>query len=82
MGNEAVRKGAQDYLVKGQTPSRMLLRSIHLAIERKRMEQALRESEEKNALLANYIKLSSQAFGVGYPDGSLGMVNVAFATAK
>ena len=47
VGIEAVRKGAQDYLVKGQTPSRMLLRSIHHAIERKRMEKALRQSEKR-----------------------------------
>ncbi|MGA2798621.1 MAG: response regulator, partial [Thermoguttaceae bacterium] len=47
VGIEAVRKGAQDYLVKGQTPSRMLLRSIHHAIERKRMEKALRQSEDR-----------------------------------
>jgi PAS domain S-box-containing protein len=47
LGIEAVRIGAQDYLVKGQTPSRMLLRSIHHAIERKHLEEALRQSEEK-----------------------------------
>ncbi|MFQ5923602.1 MAG: response regulator [Anaerolineales bacterium] len=44
---EAVRKGAQDYLIKGQPDSRMLARSIHYAIERKRAEEALRESEER-----------------------------------
>jgi signal transduction histidine kinase len=41
IGIEAVRKGAQDYLVKGQNKPHMLLRAIHHAIERKRMETAL-----------------------------------------
>ena len=47
VGIEAVRKGAQDYLVKGQTQPRMLVRVIHHAIERKRLEKALRRSEER-----------------------------------
>ncbi len=46
VGIEAVRKGAQDYLVKGQTEPRMLVRSMHHAIERKRMEEALRQAKE------------------------------------
>jgi signal transduction histidine kinase/DNA-binding response OmpR family regulator len=35
---EAVRAGAQDYLVKGQTGARKLLQTIHHAMERKRLE--------------------------------------------
>jgi len=41
VGVEAVRQGAQDYLVKGQTDSRLLARSIRYAIERNRAELAL-----------------------------------------
>ena len=37
MGVESLRVGAQDYLVKGQTPSRVLGRAIHHALERKRL---------------------------------------------
>ena len=45
MGAEALRAGAQDYLVKGAVGSDLLARSIRYAIERKRVEEALRASE-------------------------------------
>jgi two-component system cell cycle sensor histidine kinase/response regulator CckA len=40
-----VREGAQDYIVKGSFDGRLLLRSIRYAIERKKTEEALRQSE-------------------------------------
>jgi len=43
----AVREGAQDYLVKSQIDGRLLVRTMYHAIERKRTEEALRESEER-----------------------------------
>jgi signal transduction histidine kinase len=41
LGIAAVREGAQDYLVKGQSDRRLLVRAIRYAIERHRAEEAL-----------------------------------------
>ncbi len=46
----AVRLGAQDYLIKREVETALLIRSIRYAIERQRAEEALRESEERYAL--------------------------------
>ncbi|GAB4318919.1 MAG: hypothetical protein Kow0059_12720 [Candidatus Sumerlaeia bacterium] len=46
----AVAEGAQDYLVKGQVNSDLLVRSIRYAVARHHAEEALRESEERYAL--------------------------------
>ncbi|GAB1420275.1 hypothetical protein MASR2M15_03650 [Anaerolineales bacterium] len=47
LGVEAVQMGAQDYLVKGDVESRLLVRSVRYAIERNRTEIALRQSEKE-----------------------------------
>jgi len=45
VGLEAVRRGVQDYLIKGQAYGRQTARSIRYAIERKRTEEALKQAE-------------------------------------
>jgi PAS domain S-box-containing protein len=47
VGIEAVQRGAQDYLVKGQIEGKVLWRVINYSIERKRAEEALAKSEER-----------------------------------
>ena len=44
LGVEALKKGAQDYLIKGQVDSPLLVRSIRYAIERNLLENQLLQS--------------------------------------
>ena len=46
LGLEAVRSGAQDYLVKGRVDGPRLIRAIRYAIERKRAERAIPDTKE------------------------------------
>jgi DNA-binding response OmpR family regulator len=64
LGLEAVNRGAQDYLVKGQVNGEMLVRSIRYAIERKRIENEkeqviaeLQEALAKVKLLSGFIPI-------------------------
>ena len=43
---EAVRRGAQDFLIKGQSDSRLMARSIRYAMERKQAERQLKALNE------------------------------------
>jgi two-component system, cell cycle sensor histidine kinase and response regulator CckA len=51
----AVREGAQDYLVRGEFDGRSLARSLAYAIERKRAEVKLRQSEEFFRLISENV---------------------------
>ena len=59
---EAVRKGAQDYLIKGKIDGALLVRAINYAVERKKLEEtvenrtlSLKVSEEKYRTLFDSI---------------------------
>jgi DNA-binding NtrC family response regulator len=43
----ALHEGAQDYLVKGQVDSNLLIRAMRYAIERKQAEESLRKAHDK-----------------------------------
>ncbi|MFP3975496.1 MAG: PAS domain S-box protein, partial [Dehalococcoidia bacterium] len=57
LGAEAVRRGAQDYLLKSDLDEKLLWRVIYYAIEREKKEAALRDSEEKYKSIVNNVKL-------------------------
>lgn len=50
--SRAIQAGASDYLVKGQIEPQLLERSIRHSIERKRVEEALKQSEARFRALA------------------------------
>jgi len=47
LGLLLIQSGVQDYLVKGQVTGPYLIRTLRYAVERVRMEEVLRESEER-----------------------------------
>jgi phosphoserine phosphatase RsbU/P len=72
----AVHEGAQDYLVKGQIDRHLLVRSIRYAIERKRAEVALLQTEEKyRGIFQNIVEGIFQTT----PDGRYLSANPALA---
>lgn len=50
LGIKALREGAQDYMVKGEADSAILVRAIRYAIERRRLEDRLIKSEKMEAI--------------------------------
>jgi len=64
---EAVKQGAQDYLVKGQVEGKVLLHVMRYAVERKRAEEMLRESEQRlrrqNKVLVSLAKSKNLSSG-------------------
>jgi diguanylate cyclase (GGDEF)-like protein/PAS domain S-box-containing protein len=59
LGTAAVRAGAQDYLVKGNTIDETLTRSIRYAVVRKRGEDALYRSQQSLAEAQHIARLGS-----------------------
>ena len=48
---QAIKTGADDYLMKGQISDGLLVRTIRYTMERKRAEDAVRESEEQYRII-------------------------------
>ncbi|NEO27533.1 MAG: diguanylate cyclase [Kamptonema sp. SIO4C4] len=58
---EAVREGAQDYLIKGQWNGKQLVREIHHAIDRGSILAELRQQREREHLLAAIAQRMNQS---------------------
>ncbi|MBN1315869.1 MAG: PAS domain S-box protein [Anaerolineales bacterium] len=54
------------------------LRNIEVETERQKAEHDLRQSTERERLLADILEKAHLPMGVGYPDGQLGICNRAF----
>ena len=67
IATRAVRHGAQDFLIKGEVGSDVLLRSIRYAIERQQAEEELRESEERYALAVRVVPMTAYGTGISRP---------------
>lgn len=50
LATEAVRRGAQDYIVKGHHSGPTIARALQYAVERKRLEEQLRQSQKMEAV--------------------------------
>lgn len=51
LGLDAVKQGAQDFLVKGHFSHALLLKSLRYAVERKQMEHALQDSMKQSRII-------------------------------
>ncbi|MFP9193636.1 hybrid sensor histidine kinase/response regulator [Natronosalvus vescus] len=56
VGVEAIRRGAQDYLVKGTLSAELLVRTLRYAIERAHTQYELREQNHHLALLHHFVR--------------------------
>jgi two-component system, NarL family, sensor histidine kinase UhpB len=65
-GRNAVKLGAQDYLIKEEVTQESLLRAVEFAITRFRLEQQLRAGEDRYRRLSSHMKLAADAAELGY----------------
>jgi signal transduction histidine kinase/DNA-binding response OmpR family regulator len=75
----ALKKGAQDYLIKGQADGKTLFRAIHYAIERKRSEDALAKVTQ---LLGTILDATHMLIAYMDREFNFVRVNMAYANAE
>jgi CheY-like chemotaxis protein len=67
IGTEAVRMGAQDYLVKGDSTADAIERSILYAVERKKAQESIKNALQSNADLVRGIPSGLLTFQYEWP---------------
>jgi phosphoserine phosphatase RsbU/P len=73
---EAIQAGANDYLIRSQLTPGWVERSIHYALERRRMDQVLMEAEEQYHQVFDHLV---EGIFQTTPDGHYRMANAALA---
>jgi len=83
LGVEAVKKGAQDYLVKGQAAGPLILRVIRYSVERKRLEiehqklvRELKDALSKVKLLSGMIPICANCKRIRDDEGFWNQIEV------
>lgn len=83
LGIRAMREGVQDYLIKGQVDAEALMRSIRYAIERKRSDLLVRETQKALTVSVKMAALGTMAGGVAHEVNSpLTAINLIVPIAK
>jgi len=77
LAREAVREGAQDYLVRGRISTDLLVRAVRYAIERVRIEAIRTQEKEELRLFKAVVESSNEAVAISDPEGRLVYVNLA-----
>ncbi len=73
---QAVQKGAQDYLVKGEVNDESLSRAIRYAVERHRISSLLQQTQER---LDSFLEHTYDLVQIMNPDGHLRFINRSWA---
>src|SRR5262249_38312597 len=63
---EAMRKGAQDYVIKGELDGRRIARALTYAIERQALQARLKDLERQIVLANRMTAVGTLAAGVGH----------------
>jgi PAS domain S-box-containing protein len=80
LGIQAVREGAQDFLVKSRLTPVVLSRTLRYAIERQRIWEALRSSQQRLLLQSTALAAAANSVIITNRAGTILWANPAFST--